>query len=111
MKKRKKKGEWPRDAYIKSHLRKIWRWSPQRRETLKTKWCVICGNRSEKLYADHITPVVSPSEGFKDWNDYIERLFNGKLQALCGKCHKVKSKAEAKERSIWRKKRKLNESK
>lgn len=105
MRKRKKK-EWTPDGYIKSALRKIWRWSPQRRETLKAKRCFICGNRSEKLYADHITPVVSPSEGFTDWNNYIERLFDGKLQALCGKCHQIKSTAEAKERAKKRKERK-----
>jgi hypothetical protein len=58
------------------------------------------------LYADHILPVIEPKRGFIDWNTYIERLFNGKLQALCGKCHAVKSNAEAKERAKARKERK-----
>lgn len=107
MRKERKKKVWNEAPYIKSHLRKIWRWSPQRRECLRAKKCCKCRGGG-KLYADHILPVVDPKTGFLDWNTYISRLFDGTLQPLCEKCHKTKSKAEAKERAIWRKKRKLN---
>lgn len=108
MKKLKKKKEWSPDAYIKSHLRKIWRWSPQRRLCLKAKQCCKCRSRG-KLFADHISPVVGTREGFTDWNTYIFRLFTGELQPLCETCHKEKSKTEAKERVIARKARKAIE--
>src|ERR1043166_6790375 len=98
------KKEWSPNGYIKSHLRKIWRWSSRRRECLKAERCAICNMRTKRLYADHITPVVSTSEGFKDWNDYIERLFNGRLQALCSKCHSKKTKIENEERAAFRQK-------
>lgn len=102
----KKKKVWTPDAYIKSHLRKIWRWSPQRRQCLKAKQCVQCGERKKKLYADHISPVVDTSLGFQTWDIYIQRLFGGSLQPLCEFCHKAKSSGEAKERQAARKWRK-----
>lgn len=102
MKKEKKKKVWNESPYIKSHLRKIWRWSPQRRECLRAKQCCKCRGRG-KLYADHISPVIEPAIGFVDWNTYIQRLFTGALQPLCEACHKTKSKEEAKERSLARK--------
>lgn len=95
---KKVKKEWKPDAYIKSHLRKIWRWSPQRRECLKAKACINCNGRRRKLFADHIEPVVDPKTGFIDWNIYIKRLFSGGLQPLCEECHKAKSKEENRQR-------------
>lgn len=103
----KVKKEWSPNPYIKSHLRKIWRWSPARRACLKAKSCIKCASRA-KLYADHVEPVVDPRVGFVDWNVYIERLFGGALQPLCEACHKAKSKGEAAERAKARKMRKLN---
>lgn len=94
----KVKKPWRPDGYIKSHLRKIWRWSPQRRECLKAVVCKKCGLPRPKLYADHILPVVDPRTGFTSWDSYIERLFLGSLQPLCEKCHKAKSKIENAER-------------
>lgn len=102
LKKIKPKKEWSPNAYIKSHLRKIWRWSPQRRACLKAKVCVLCGSRT-KLYADHINPVVDPKVGFTTWDNYIQRLFNEPLQAICAICHKAKSKIETAERAKRRK--------
>lgn len=106
--KKKAKKEWNPNAYIKSALRKIWRWSPKRRECLKAKKCKRCSKVGD-LFADHITPVVSTIYGFQDWNTYIWRLFDGELQALCADCHDEKTKQEAKERKEARKLRKLNE--
>lgn len=98
----KVKKEWRPDGYIKSALRKIWRWSPQRRECLKNGRCLFCGKR-RKIFADHISPVIAPSDGFTTWDNYINRLFNGELQPLCKDCHKVKSKEENRQRRETRK--------
>lgn len=98
----KVKKEWTPNPYIKSHLRKIWRWSPARRLCLKAKRCCLCGSTA-KLYADHINPVVDTRTGFTTWDNYIERLFKGSLQPLCDVCHKAKSKEENRLRRILRK--------
>ncbi len=103
--KRKRKGEWSPNGYIFAALRRIWRWSPNRRECLKSVKCIQCEGKT-KLFADHIDPVIQPETGFKDWNTYIDRLFNGKLQPLCETCHKAKTKAEGKVRRLRAKARK-----
>lgn len=60
--------------------------------------CAMCQEEftSKDIEVDHVTPVVDPVHGFKDWNTYIPRLFCGKdnLQVLCKPCHKRKSKEE-----------------
>ncbi len=81
--------------------------SPQRRECLKAKKCVLCGSGG-KLYADHISPVIDPKEGFTTWDNYITRLMFGRLQPVCEVCHKAKTKEENKQRR--ERKRKLNET-
>lgn len=91
--KKKIKKEWKPDGYLKSAIRKIWRWSPQRRECLKSAYCYYC-KRKRKLLADHKIPVVDPERGFFDWNTYIDRMFNGELQPLCKDCHNEKSRGE-----------------
>ena len=47
---------------------------------------------SKEVQVDHMTPVGD----FKDWNQYIDRLFcqKDKLQVLCKPCHKEKSRNE-----------------
>ena len=106
----KKKTEkiWSPDSYIKSYLRKIWRWSPTRKDCLKASSCASCKKRSSDLYADHIDPVVNPNTGFIDWNTYIDRMFNGKLQALCEGCHAAKTKEEGTLRRKMKKARETN---
>ncbi len=99
----KQKKEWSPNSYIKSHLRKIWRWSPARRECLSAKQCFKCRNRTDKLFADHIDPVVDPKVGFVNWEVYIHRMFTGKLQPLCETCHAAKSKEESATRRQTRK--------
>src|SRR6202035_4002944 len=88
--------EKKRDQYIKSALRRIWRWSPNRCYCLSLYECALCfiSGRKRKYYADHISPVVDPRKGFQGWDNYIERLFNGRLQPLCKTCHTLKSKEE-----------------
>lgn len=102
MKKEKKAKVWSPNGYIFSALRKVWRWSPAYRNCKKTKACVLCNHvfgPEETKLADHIEPVVAPGIGFTTWDNYITRMFTGKLQALCDTCHKAKTKAEAKIRA------------
>ena len=60
--------------------------------------CVECDKTfsSTQVQVDHIKPVVDPKVGFVNWDTFIERLFvdESKMQILCLKCHKEKSKAE-----------------
>jgi 5-methylcytosine-specific restriction endonuclease McrA len=67
--------------------------------------CAGCGNifKAKDVAVDHIHPVVD-TDGFKSWDDVIERLFcevDG-LQVLCHTCHSVKTANE----KAMRKKRK-----
>jgi len=91
--------------YIISALRRIWRWSPERKLCYKaalsgTKYkCASCKKLFPKanVAVDHTSPVV-PTTGFTDWNTYIERLFCPavNLQVLCDICHDAKSREERK---------------
>jgi 5-methylcytosine-specific restriction endonuclease McrA len=49
---------------------------------------------------DHIKPVISTSDGFVDWNEYIERLFcdPSNLSFICKQCHDNKTSIENVER-------------
>lgn len=94
------------EVYLRSSIRKIWRWcSKERRECLRAKKCCKCG-KERKLYADHINPVVDPKKGFQGWDEYVDRMMNGKLMALCRECHATKTRAEGKERRETRKRAK-----
>lgn len=100
MKSSKKKTvkTWTPNGYIFSALRKIMRWSPAYRNCKKAKNCAICAKEfrpDETKLADHIEPVVDPVVGFTTWDVYVQRMFFGKLQALCDSCHKAKTKKEA----------------
>lgn len=52
------------------------------------------------VQVDHIQPVVTPGEGFVDWNTFVERLFCDKdnLQVLCTACHDKKTQKEKKKK-------------
>lgn len=53
----------------------------------------------KETQVDHVHPV-QPLDGHDpDYNEFIELLFNGKLQCLCKECHKTKSAAESTERA------------
>ena len=51
---------------------------------------------AKMVQVDHIEPIVTPSEGFVDWNTFIDRLFceRDNLQVLCKTCHSKKTKKE-----------------
>lgn len=63
-----------------------------------------CNYPIKEVQVDHKRPVVPP-EGFKTWDDYIDKLFceESNLQVLCIPCHKKKTKAETVKRTEKRK--------
>lgn len=89
----KKKKKYNLKSRITSALRRIWFYGPTRRDAVKAakvagNKCVICKKKKEKLQADHIKPVV-PVQGFDNWDNYIDRLFNGELRMICADCHEA----------------------
>lgn len=65
--------------------------------------CAGCGGEFslKNVCVDHLLPVVSPKEGFINWDVYIERMFCPKenLQVLCSKCHDIKTAKEKEEKN------------
>lgn len=85
---------------IRSALRKVWMYSPQRREALLAakmpdgKYvCQLCEKVFEKwgMDVDHITECGALTE-LAHIEGFVDRLFNGKLQAICKPCHLLKRK-------------------
>lgn len=60
--------------------------------------CEVCGSwvGSTKISVDHKEPVVSVSDGFVDWNEFVARLWCPKenLQRICDSCHNTKTQTE-----------------
>ena len=91
-------GLSPKDIEkIRRAIRQVWSWSYPRRLCLKRALqadgfsvCELCKKTVPKVYADHLENVGDVDAGF------IERLFcpSNQLQAICKKCHDVKTRAE-----------------
>jgi len=62
--------------------------------TTTKKW-----RKKSAVALDHVIPVIDPKTGFTTWDDYIERMFNGKVQLLCHSCHNIKTTQENGERT------------
>lgn len=74
--------------------------NPKSKRSAEYYKCAGCGGEFVKtdVQVDHRIPVVDPLEGFKDWDEYIKRLFcePDNLQVLCRSCHLSKTKTEKK---------------
>jgi 5-methylcytosine-specific restriction endonuclease McrA len=108
MKTKAKAYNW--DTKIMSAIRKIWRFSPERRQCLAEATrdglclCHSCGQwvHHKLVTVDHVDPVV-PTTGFDSWDGVIQRMRHNNLTTLCDPCHKLKTKAENAERAANRK--------
>lgn len=91
-------------AYIIAHLRRIGYRNIHRskafgeahigRAQWRCKKCEKVFSSSKDLHGDHLECVIDPNTGFTTWDDYINRLFLGEIQAICIVCHKIKSEEE-----------------
>lgn len=105
---RKRKRTWNLKFIIISALRKIFFYSPLRKEALERaksgSLYKSAGNRKRypinEVTVDHIDPVVDPAKGFENWDTFISRLFCPveNLQVLSKKEHNAKTQKERKER-------------
>ena len=109
MKKKKEPKAYNWDAKIMAALRKIWRFSPERKAALDAAAnpenkqevvCASCGAWTHVKLAkvDHLFPIV-PVAGFDSWDDVIHTLRFGSLQVLCESCHAFKTRTENAERA------------
>lgn len=93
-----KNKKYNRTGLIIASLRKIWLFSPERREAKKkakrgkSYLCACCKDTYLKVSVDHIDPVGT----FVSWDAFINRLFCPieNLQVLCKECHDAKSQSE-----------------
>lgn len=100
----RKKRVYNLQRLIIGALRKIFWYSPLRREALeKAKIGLLykCAITKKKfpineVTVDHIIPVVDPQIGFVDWNTFVARLFCdvNNLQVLSKVAHAKKTKEE-----------------
>lgn len=107
----RKKKKYNLKSRITSALRKVWLYSPQRREVVKRckvgkfARCEKCKGLCHKVQIDHITPVALLTGWDENWTSYIQRLMidSDGLRGLCEKCHK---KITAEQREIRKKNKK-----
>lgn len=100
--------------FIRSRARQVMKWSPEKKRVIAEAkgFCPGCKKLKLNLEADHIEPVVPVDQPFiGDWNTYFDRMFNGKLQALCDECHEAKCFDENKLRKHHRDIKKANDAK
>lgn len=110
-KKKAKKSAGIPKSKIMSALRRIWLYSPQRKEAKNRNKthdgffrCDKCKHLVEEVAIDH-EPSVVPLNGFDSYQGVIERMFcdSDKLQVLCNPCHSAKTAFEANSRKENRK--------
>lgn len=97
-------------ATIRSALRRLWSWSPQRKEALKRAKgslgfyvCELCRCPAKKPEVNHRVPV-GPTPGAKGsegatWDGLISRLFCSadELEVVCKSCHEAITARQRKE--------------
>ena len=110
---KKRSNQIPLKSRVVSALRSLWRKSPERSDCLKAArvgygiyQCALCKTlvppklgkkRDNYITIDHVDPIVPGT--WETWDTFIDRLFNGKLQAICKQCHDAKSASEVKIRA------------
>lgn len=94
-------------AKLVSHCRMVWRQSLNyyqvKRVTRvidKPGWfsCQTCGRETEKIQIDHMEPIGKQPQDFKQFGDWLTKLFCGteNLEGICTDCHKIKTKLDRK---------------
>lgn len=90
--------KWPDKYQVKDAAKTEKKINAKTKRLAQHYRCASCKGEfpSSEVQVDHIIPVISPVEGFIDWNTYIDRLFCDKdnLQVLCTECHDKKTATE-----------------
>ena len=97
--------EFQFNPWMRSQLRRAFYRSGRREIVFKRQRvgrnqyrCEGCGEvfHYKEIKVDHIIPIIDPTKGFTNWDDFISRLFCGEkgLQGLCDPCHDKKSALE-----------------
>lgn len=98
----RKAKNWNQWSKIRSALRKVWMYSPQRRMALASRktgdnlyLCELCiPPKLHPKYAvevDHITPCGT-LKGLGDVKQFVDYLFHGELRVICKPCHAERKK-------------------
>lgn len=86
------KYETLQEAYVGQKI------NPKTKRESKHYKCKACKKifPGKEVQVDHIEPVVSTTDGFTTWDEFISRLFCEKenLQVLCKPCHDIKTALE-----------------
>jgi hypothetical protein len=92
-------GLGPKDIKrLVAAIRRVWGWNYARRICLERATgkdgfpkCELCKKKVPKVFPDHIKPV-----GEFVASSYIEKMFvtSKELQAICKKCHQLKTNIE-----------------
>lgn len=97
----RKRKPTPTETRIISALRKVWRWSKERRQVKEAARfgeayrCSVCLRLHEKIEIDHLHSLhglVTRTGNMSDsnWQVYIEKMFcpASDLRAVCRSCHR-----------------------
>lgn len=62
--------------------------------------CDVCHGLFDEIEMDHVKPIVSTEDGFKDWNTYINNALcdESNYSPKCRSCHQKKTDLENKKR-------------
>jgi hypothetical protein len=60
-------------------------------------------NKEFGAQADHVIPVGTAPKTWDGWDEYLKRMFEGKLAKICPPCHKQKTATERSKRAKGRK--------
>lgn len=100
----KRKKKYNVESKIRSALRKVWMYSPERKEALNQAKvrglplyvCAGCKRScvKQQVHVDHVIACGESSMG--NFDIFIHRLFQGRLQVLCVTCHEDKSRLDRK---------------
>jgi 5-methylcytosine-specific restriction endonuclease McrA len=115
MARKKKIKKFAYKGKLMSAARRIWLYSPMRKEALNRDKtpdgfhrCQGCKRLSEEVAIDH-EPSVVPLTGWDSWDNVLERLFcpAEQLHKLCHHCHSKKTAHEASSRKENRAKKNI----
>ena len=111
-KKRKKAKKFNPKTRVMSAMRKIWLWSPMRKEVVtrcktgENFRCEKCRRLSDKIQVDHHPLPVVLLTGWDSWDGVFSRMFvdpGEGLRGLCETCHDKHTATQKENRKKYKK--------